>query len=195
MAKLVNEKPQLPKPARSEIRAIADTVGHIVERLSTYLYEYAYRLNRTIPKDGSENADFIALVSSASAVPSDSSARAVIYMDASSSQLRAKLPDGNIYTLAPSSAASDIKSITEITSAHTALTSQDVLLCDGAFQVTLYTAIGNQGREITVKNLSGGAVSVTGISAGETIDNLTSQNIGSGVALKMISDNAVWHII
>lgn len=190
MAKLVNEKPQLPKLVNDSSKGLFSVFSNIIERLSTYLSEYAFRINRVYPKDGSENMDFISLASSISA-PVDSSSRVVVYVDEVDNYLKAKLTDNNVYVLAP-----PILNVKAVSSTYTALISDDVILAKGAITVNLYTAIGNKGRNLYIKNNSATTLTVDGLSA-EPIDESPTQVIITKFdAVHIVADGSVgWHII
>lgn len=97
------------------------------------------------------------------------------------------------------------------TSNYTALTTDDLILCDATtggavnFTVTLYTAVGNRGREITIKKVdatTGGATATTDGTI--TIDGNGSETIDGATTLLLTtqyqsvtlrSDNANWHVV
>lgn len=90
--------------------------------------------------------------------------------------------------------------ISEVSTTYTALITDDMIIADtsgGAFTVDLFTAVGNQGKTITIKKLSGAAPQLTIDGNGsETIDggltvNLTGSN---GPSVTLVSDNANWII-
>jgi len=69
------------------------------------------------------------------------------------------------------------------------------VLMSGTFTVTLYTAVGNAGRTVTVKNIGSGEVTVDG-NASETLDGATTVVIAAKYqALTAISDGANWHLV
>ena len=82
------------------------------------------------------------------------------------------------------------------TSAYVATTSDDVLLCSGTFPVTLYATSGNSGELLFIKNTGTGVITISGDSAGETIDGnvsafLTTQNS----SVEVVTDGADWFIL
>ena len=69
------------------------------------------------------------------------------------------------------------------------------VLMSGTYTVTLYTAVGNAGRTITVKNIGTGAVTVDPYGS-ETLDDNATVVIGAKYhALTAISDGANWHLV
>ena len=100
--KHVNKDPLFPKligGGLSNVGQLAATLQNLMERLYTYFNEYAFRLNRVYPKDGSENADFLAITSSVSA-PATDATRAVIYVDTSDGDLKVKFKNGDVQVIA-----------------------------------------------------------------------------------------------
>ena len=97
--------------------------------------------------------------------------------------------------------ATDVNTdITSKTTTYTATTSDDTILCDassGGFTVDLYTAVGNNGRRLTIKKTdsSSNLVTVDG-SGSETIDGSTTKDIRfQNTAMQIISNNTNWSII
>ncbi len=85
------------------------------------------------------------------------------------------------------------------TSAYTAAASDSTVLADasgGAFQITLPTAVGCQGRQYTIRRTGAtNNVTVGGTSA-QTLDGVTTKTLGSQYAtLTVQSDNANWQIL
>ena len=86
------------------------------------------------------------------------------------------------------------------TTAYTATTADDVILCNtsaGTFAVTLYTAVSNNGRGITIKKTdsSANALTIDG-NASETIDGATTKEIQlQNSSMTIVSDNNNWNII
>lgn len=69
------------------------------------------------------------------------------------------------------------------------------VLMNGTYTVTLYTASGNAGRTVTVKNIGTGAVTIDGY-ASETLDGATTVVIGAKYqSLTAISDGTNWHLV
>ena len=86
------------------------------------------------------------------------------------------------------------------TGAYTATTGDDVILCDssgGIFTITLYTAVGNDGRTITIKKIDSSANAVTVDGDGtETIDGALTKTLNYQYsAMKLISNGTSWFII
>ena len=86
-----------------------------------------------------------------------------------------------------------------IKSANYTVTTNDgahcTVLMSGTFTVTFYTASGNAGRTITVKNAAGGAVTLDPY-ASETLDDAATYIIGAKYqAITAISDGTNWHLV
>ena len=78
---------------------------------------------------------------------------------------------------------------------YTALVTDDLILCSSTFTLTLYTAVGNSGRQITIKNVGTGTITVDG-NASETIDgSLTAVISVQYVSITLLSDGSNWSII
>ncbi len=85
--------------------------------------------------------------------------------------------------------------ITSKVANYTATTDDEVILCSGTFTVSVYTAIGNTGKKLTIKNTSTGVISVDPFSS-ETIDGSTLIQIDYQYqAITIISDGANWQRI
>lgn len=86
------------------------------------------------------------------------------------------------------------KQIVSKTANYTATPSDDIIECDGNFDVTLYTAVGNTGREVTLKNIGTSAVGVVG-TGGQTVEGETRQTLPSKPdSFTFYSDGANWRI-
>lgn len=72
----------------------------------------------------------------------------------------------------------------------------DVVLCNGTFNVTLLTAVGRAGRTVKVKQVGTGTVTMASTSS-QTIDGATATavQIFPGDALTFESDGANWVIV
>jgi len=86
------------------------------------------------------------------------------------------------------------------TTAYTATTADDVILCNtssGTFAITLYTAVSNNGREITIKKTDSSVNNLTIDGAGsEQIEfALTAVLQMKGECITIISDGSNWIII
>jgi hypothetical protein len=94
----------------------------------------------------------------------------------------------------------DIRRVVSKTTNYTATAADEYILCDasgGAFTITLPTAVGINGKLFTIKKTdsSGNAVTVDG-DGSETIDGALTKLISAPYdAMKIISDNANWHIV
>lgn len=118
-------------------------------------------------------------------------------MIADSAITTAKIDDGAV-TLAKTS-VSDYAFASK-TADYTAATSDDFLRCDssgGAFTVTLYSVLGNNGKTLTIKKTDSSFVALTIAAAStEYIDGLSSIKlctVGEQVTLK--TDGLTWHIV
>ena len=81
------------------------------------------------------------------------------------------------------------------TTTYTALTTDDVITADGTFTITLYTAVGNNGRKLTIKNIGTGTITIDG-NGSQTIDgSLTAVIYVQNVSLVLVSNNTNWLII
>ena len=90
-----------------------------------------------------------------------------------------------------------ISSIVTKTTTYTATTSDDVILCNGTFTLTLYAASGNSGEVLYIKNIHAtGVVTISGDSAGETLDGDVSKFITTQYAtLTLLCDGSDWHVL
>jgi aryl-phospho-beta-D-glucosidase BglC (GH1 family) len=71
----------------------------------------------------------------------------------------------------------------------------EVILANGTFTVTLPTAVGKAGQKFTVKNIHASGTVTLATTSSQTIDGVTTQTIPALYALTVISDNANWHIL
>ena len=97
-------------------------------------------------------------------------------------------------------AASETPAVDTYTSSQTLTTDNRVVLCDatsGAMTITLYTAAGNEGRELQIKKIDSTAnfVTIDG-NASETIDDVTTFDLElEDEALTLRSDGSDWVIL
>ena len=71
---------------------------------------------------------------------------------------------------------------------------QQMILGNGTLTVTLYTASGNSGYSVTVKNVGSGTVTIATTSS-QTIDGSTSRTISNPYgSFTMVSDGSNWSI-
>lgn len=77
------------------------------------------------------------------------------------------------------------------TSTYVVTTNDDLILANGTFTVTLFTAVGNIGRMIEVRNIGTGAITVAG-NVAELIDAANTKTLAPGQALIVKSDNTQW---
>lgn len=97
--------------------------------------------------------------------------------------------NGNIY----GSSGIRLNQVTK-TGTYTATTSDYTIFASGTFTVTLYTAVGNGGRLLYVKNINTGTITVDGNGA-ETIDGDATIDLIQDETITIVSDGANWRII
>jgi hypothetical protein len=86
-------------------------------------------------------------------------------------------------------------SIQSKSATYTALVTDDVILCTGTWTLSLYTAVGNAGKLLFVKNNGTGIITVDP-NAGETIDGESTVEIANQYsALYLMSDGTNWVIL
>lgn len=83
---------------------------------------------------------------------------------------------------------------TSVTAAYSPLLTDEVLLCNGTFTVTLPTASGIGGKVYQIKNVGTGLVTVDG-NASETIDGSLTVVVAAGNNLYIMSDGTNWVIL
>lgn len=87
------------------------------------------------------------------------------------------------------------KTITEVSTTYTILSSDDVILADGTFDVTLPSAVGLEGKEYVIKNVGSGAITVYP-DGSETIDGSASVSLASQYdSVRVVSNDVVWYEI
>lgn len=77
--------------------------------------------------------------------------------------------------------------------AYTVLVTDDVIKCTGSFTLTLYTAVGNDGRALEIVNRGTGTITVDA-NGSQTIDGSLTRLVGAGTSLRIRSDGANWII-
>lgn len=89
--------------------------------------------------------------------------------------------------------ASATKNIVNKTASYTATTSDDFITCSGNITITLYTAIGNTGKELIIKNLQSTTINVQ-TTLNQTIDNDTTTKsiLYQYDAMRIISNGSKW---
>lgn len=81
------------------------------------------------------------------------------------------------------------------TAAYTALVTDDLIKAtSGTWTLTLYTAVGNDGKALAVVNLGAGTVTLDG-NAAETINGGTTFDLRSNESCVIQSDGANWVIV
>ena len=98
-----------------------------------------------------------------------------------------KYVDDSLATVAP-------LSIVSKSGTYTATTTDDVILCTSTWTLSLYTSVGNTGKTLTVKNIGAGAITIDPNGA-ETIETLSSIDIGPGASAVLLADGANWEVI
>ena len=85
-----------------------------------------------------------------------------------------------------------LSNITEVTANYVAvLTDEIILITANTPTVTLFTAIGNTGKQLKIINGNGGRITITPNGA-ETIGGLTSRTVNSDGVTTIVSDGANW---
>jgi hypothetical protein len=115
----------------------------------------------------------------------------LVYGDFSSKQLNI---NGTLST------AGTIQAFSAKTSAHTILTSDEIITGDATsaiFTITLPTAVGKAGQTYTIKRINSGANAVTvGTTTSQTIDGSTTYALSAQYKyVKVVSDGANWIIV
>jgi len=86
--------------------------------------------------------------------------------------------------------------VTHKVATYTATPADDVLLCAGTFTVTLYAVAGNIGQILFLKNTSTGTITISGDSAGETIDgNVSAFLLTENSSIQLVTDGVDWFVI
>ena len=80
------------------------------------------------------------------------------------------------------------------TGAYTAIPTDDIIECSGTFTVTLYTAVGNTNKRITIKNAGTGLITEEGDGT-ETLEDELTQALPSGDSHTWVSNGTNWLII
>jgi len=98
-----------------------------------------------------------------------------------------------IETLLLSNGGVTVRTVRAVTVPGTALISDDVLECSGTGELALYTAVGNEGRQLDIKNIDTGVVTVLpdGI---ETIDGEANIQLVQYDSITIVSDGTNWII-
>lgn len=85
--------------------------------------------------------------------------------------------------------------ITSKTANYTATVNDDVVLANGTFTVTLYTAVGNTGRRVTVKNTNTGIITVKGASTEKVDASNTLTLTQQYQSVTVESDGTQWWVV
>jgi hypothetical protein len=81
------------------------------------------------------------------------------------------------------------------TGAYTMLVTDDIVECtSGTFTVTLFTAVGNTGKQIIIKNTGTGTITIDG-NASETIDGALTITLPQYFSYTLVSNGANWIIV
>lgn len=94
----------------------------------------------------------------------------------------------------PTSGGTNSRTVSSKTAAYTVTTSDDFIVCDGTFTVTLFAVSGNSGKQIEIKNKGTGVISVKA-NASELMDDLNSIPLYQYDALRIMCDGTKWHIV
>lgn len=88
-----------------------------------------------------------------------------------------------------------ISAFRQESSAYTVLTTDRIIECTtGTFTVDLYTASGNAGRQVTIKNSGAGVITVDAVFS-ETIDGNLTATLNQYDSLTVVSNGTNWIII
>lgn len=83
------------------------------------------------------------------------------------------------------------RGVKQVSTDYTATNSDDVLQVTASLTITLYSAAGNVGREITIDNAHAGEITVLP-AAGEAIEGETSQEVPTSSTMALYSDGTEW---
>ena len=88
----------------------------------------------------------------------------------------------------------DKKDYINKSSNYTTLSTDGIIDCTGSFELTLYTALGNKGNKLQLKNKGVGIVTIlpTGL---EELEGESTQELLSGESQEWLSDGSNWIII
>jgi len=86
-----------------------------------------------------------------------------------------------------------VRNINDVSATYTAQATDNVIICDGSFKVTLMTAVDNDGLELVIKNVGTGIITIDG-DGSETIDGDLTFDIEQDDCLTLVSDGANWMI-
>lgn len=84
--------------------------------------------------------------------------------------------------------------ISSTTGNYTAATSDNVVLANGTFTVTLPSSANASGSLFYIKNIGSGTITLDGQGA-ETIDSQTSWNIDVNSTMAIVSNGTGWNIV
>jgi hypothetical protein len=96
--------------------------------------------------------------------------------------------------LSQTSGSNIVRNITSVSTPYNVLTTDDLIICDGTFDVGLFTAVGNEGKTLDIKNKGTGTV--TAVADGsEEIDGENNISLIQYEELTLVSDGANWQVI
>jgi hypothetical protein len=98
----------------------------------------------------------------------------------------------------PSSTTPQNLSIVSVSTTYTAVLANDLILGDATsagFTITIFTAVGNTGKQITVNNVGTANVLTIDANASETISGSLTKALLPGESLSIVSDGANWTIV
>lgn len=90
------------------------------------------------------------------------------------------------------SAGSVAKFTRTITGARTLDITDNIILANGTFNVTLPTAVNISGREYKIKNIGAGVITVV-CNGAQTIDGVATKTLNAGEKVIVLSDNVNWN--
>lgn len=79
-----------------------------------------------------------------------------------------------------------------VTTTYTVTQSNYLVLANGSFTVTMYTAVGNKGREAEIRNISASATITLAGAGAELIDSANTLAIPPGATARISSDGTQW---
>ena len=101
---------------------------------------------------------------------------------------------GDLVVTGTASVVGFTKNIVTKTGAYTTTTSDDIILCDGTWTLTLIACSGNTGKIYNIKNINTGTITVDG-NASETIDGELTVELIQDEAITIATDGSNWYIL
>jgi hypothetical protein len=107
----------------------------------------------------------------------------------------AALTSAQVASLADGGTDPTVYGMASVGAAYSTTPTDQVVLANGTFTVTLYTAVGNAGRFIAIKNSGAGTITV-GRTSAQTIDGTAASiTLTAGQSRTLMSDGTGWRII